>query len=99
MTAAQRPDVAAIVADALAISARYEWGPSWPDKAEQWGAALVDFDGRLPVLARAVGATVPPLPRGHWNRAEREAAIAAIADELPAYEAETLRSLVGRPAP
>ena len=50
MTDASRPDVAAIVADALAISARYEWGPSWPDKAEQWGAALVGIDHRLAAL-------------------------------------------------
>ena len=98
MTDAQRPDVAAIVADALAMAARYEWGPSWPDKAEQWTADLDDLDGRLAELARAVSATVPPMPRGHWHRAEREAAIAAIADELPAGEAEAIRSLVGRPA-
>ncbi len=62
MTDAQRPDVAAVVADALAISARYEWGPSWPDKAEQWITDLIDNDKRLAELARAVGATVPPQP-------------------------------------
>ncbi len=98
MTDAQRPDVAAVVADALAISARYEWGPSWPDKAEQWITDLIDIDKRLAEPARAVGATVPPMPREHWNKAERDAAIAAIADELPADEAAALRSLVGRPA-
>jgi hypothetical protein len=38
------------------------------------------------------------MPREHWNKAERDAAIAAIADELPADEAAALRSLVGRPA-
>jgi len=95
MTDASRPDVAAILADVLAVAARY-------DRAGPWPADPDDINERLAALAQAVGVTVAPYPRqgwlayGHWSRADRETAIAAIADELPAGEAETLRSLGGR---
>ena len=95
MTDTSRPDVAAIVADVLAVAARYERAGKWPTDPD-------DINERLAALAQAVGVTVAPYPRRlayeHWSRADRDAAIAAIADELPAGEAETLRSLVGRPA-
>jgi len=88
LTDALHPDVMALVAD-LAVAAGYEKSEQWVDPDE--------INRRLAVLAQAVGVTVAPMPRqgwiayGHWSRAEREAAVGAIADALPAGEAEALR--------
>jgi len=46
-------------------------------------ADLDRIDGRLAGLAAALVVRVPPMPRGHWSRIEREAGVVAIAERVP----------------
>jgi len=90
MTGTVRSDIVAVVTDALGVATRYQRGPTWPKNADKWMADLDRIDGRLAGLAAALVVRVPPMPRGHWSRIEREAGVVAIAERVPSRDAKAL---------
>jgi len=95
MTDPTLSDVVAVsVADGLSLVRFESVNPTWEGKADEWAATLVDIDHRLADLAHRVGADVTP-PADHWNKAQREATVEAIAVNLDADDAVALRRAFG----